>query len=336
MSTPLVDHARLLIGPHATQVRGPANVARVVRTVEGGHRRDVDRDVDRDVERDVEAADSQGRELRFVELGTLRLGLGIADRPETVSLRRDPTSDFIVQFVLDGEVDAAIDGHHRRLGPGSAIVVPPACRFERRTRCSVGLSVVIDAIALRSRLAERVSMPLDRPIEFRTEIGTALNPLLAMAVAIDQALATGLAVAGGPACIALERGFMDLLLDLQPHSYAEVLVRDERAIKSMRIETVRSLVDRDPSARLRVEDLAAAAECSVRSLQANFAEYGATSPMDFVRRRRLAIARKRLLDPGCRDSIGDLAVEHGYRSASRFASDYRRLFGESPTETRRR
>ncbi|MGA0419699.1 MAG: hypothetical protein ACO3P9_06690 [Phycisphaerales bacterium] len=31
-----------------------------------------------------------------------------------------------------------------------------------------------------------------------------------------------------------------------------------------------------------------------------------------------------------------MAVAHGYRSASRFAADYRRLFGELPSGTRRR
>ena len=185
-------------------------------------------------------------------------------------------------------------------------------------------------------MAERVSAALDRPIEFRTRVVAARNPLLAMAVAIDQALASGLAVVDGPACTAMQRAFIDLLLDLQPHSYADDLVRDDRAVKSMRIETVRALVDRDPSAHLTVEDLASAAECSVRSLQANFAEYGATSPMDFVRRRRLALARTRLLDPTCEDPIGEIAVAHGYRSASRFAADYRRLFGELPSGTRRR
>jgi AraC-like DNA-binding protein len=326
MSHPLVDHASLLTGSHVTRVRGRTGVDRVVRTIEGGHRRNVE----------TNASESEGRELRFVELGTLRLGLGVVDRPETISLRRETTSDFLVQFVLEGEVHLAIDGRRHRLGPGNAIVVPPGCRFERRTQRSVGLSVVVDSIALRTRLAERVSAALDRPIEFRTRVVAARNPLLAMAVAIDQALASGLAVVDGPACTAMQRAFIDLLLDLQPHSYADDLVRDDRAVKSMRIETVRALVDRDPSAHLTVEDLASAAECSVRSLQANFAEYGATSPMDFVRRRRLALARTRLLDPTCEDPIGEIAVAHGYRSASRFAADYRRLFGERPSASRGR
>lgn len=326
MPTPLLDHSLLLIGAHATRARGRTNVDRVVRTVEGGHRRGAD----------AAASEIDGRELRFVDLGLLRLGLGIIDRPEQVSLQREPTSDFIVQLVLEGEALATIDGRRHRLGPGDAIVVPPACRFERRTRGSVTLSVMVDSIALRSRLAERISAPLDRPIDFQTKVAAARNPLLAMTVAIDQALASGLAVVGGPASGALQRAFIDLLLDLQPHSYADRLMRDDRAVKSMRIETVRALVDRDPSADLAVEDLAAAAECSVRSLQANFAEYGATSPMDFVRRRRLALARARLLDLGCDDPIGAIAVAHGYRSASRFAADYRKLFGELPSVTRRR
>ena len=326
MSHPRIDHASLLTGSHVTRVRGRTGVDRVVRTIEGGHRRDVE----------TNASESEGRELRFVDLGTLRLGLGVVDRSETISLRREPTSDFLVQFVLEGEVHASIDGRRRRLGPGDAILIPPGCRFERRSNRSVSLSVVVDSIALRSRLAERVSAALDRPIDFQTKVATARNPLLAMAVAIDQALASGLAVVDGPACNAMQRAFIDLLLDLQPHSYADDLVRDDRAVKSMRIETVRALVDRDPSAHLTVEDLASAAECSIRSLQANFAEYGATSPMDFVRRRRLALARARLLDPTCEDPIGAIAVAHGYRSASRFAADYQRLFGERPSASRGR
>lgn len=322
MTASLPSLRGLLTGSHATRVKGDAALSSVIRTVEGGHGRS------------PRGTDSDG-ELRFVRLASIEMAVRSHRGHARVAIQqRSPTSGYIVQFNLAGKAIAVIDGRRTPIPVGRAILIPPGCRFERETEDNFGIAVIFNGAAVRARLAERISRTLDAPIVFQTRVDSAHDALLAMVVAIDRALETRLVRPGDAALDALQQAFVDLLLDLQPHSYSSRLADGSRARKSMRIEIVRELVDRDPSAPLTLEDLAAAADCGIRSLQTTFAEYVATSPIDFVRRRRLELARHRLLDPSVKATISEIASRHGFQSHSRFAAEYRRIYGETPSETR--
>lgn len=88
---------------------------------------------------------------------------------------------------------------------------------------------------------------------------------------------------------------------------------------------------------IRIGDICRATGVSERTLQYAFqAEYGLT-PIQFVCVKRLTYARRELLR--ARPSIGAvarIARDSGYGHGGQFASDYRGLFGERPSETLRR
>jgi AraC-like DNA-binding protein len=66
-------------------------------------------------------------------------------------------------------------------------------------------------------------------------------------------------------------------------------------------------------------------------------QHAGTTPRDLIREERLRLARDRLRDPRHRHlPIIDIGHETGYSSASAFSTAYRRRFGESPRDTRRR
>lgn len=325
MSRAPVELDSLLTGCHATRVSGDAALAETVRTMEGAHTRTFKKP-------------EPTIEFRHVALGVIRIGLRSHRATQRVAADRSPTGDYLVQFVFGATVSVIIDREHLRIGPGDAVLIPPGCRFQREEDHDQGatISVSFDGLAVRSRLAARLRRALDRPLAFEARVGSSRDALLAMVISIDRALESGLASPHDPAIEAMERAFIDLLLDLQPHSYSGDLSATEDERRSRRIELVRDLVDRDPSARHAVEDLAAAAGCTVRSLQTSFAECSSTNPMDFVRGRRLQLARARLLDVDCHQPIWSVAKDHGFANASRFAVEYRRAYGETPSETRQR
>lgn len=61
------------------------------------------------------------------------------------------------------------------------------------------------------------------------------------------------------------------------------------------------------------------------------------SPMAYVRIRRLDAVSRALLALGPEEtSVTEIATDHGFFHLSRFAADYRRRFGEFPSETLRR
>jgi AraC-like DNA-binding protein len=59
------------------------------------------------------------------------------------------------------------------------------------------------------------------------------------------------------------------------------------------------------------------------------------SPRDYLQALRLNAIRHALICGRSDQSISHLALAHGVTHLSRFAANYRRMFGESPTETRK-
>lgn len=76
---------------------------------------------------------------------------------------------------------------------------------------------------------------------------------------------------------------------------------------------------------------------SKRSLEHAFSTSLAIGPLTYVRLVRLHLARSSLLSSASEElSIGDIAANHGFWNWSRFTHQYRKQFGELPSETRTR
>ncbi len=73
-----------------------------------------------------------------------------------------------------------------------------------------------------------------------------------------------------------------------------------------------------------------------RTLRFVFAEQYGAGPTHVLRCRRLCQARRALLDVSADASVSEIAKRFGFRHLGQFASDYRVLLGELPSETLRR
>jgi AraC family ethanolamine operon transcriptional activator len=84
---------------------------------------------------------------------------------------------------------------------------------------------------------------------------------------------------------------------------------------------------------LRIGDLPDIAGVSERTLRNAFHHVHGLSPKQFDLRERLQRARRALCDraPGC--TVTGVASEYGFFEFGRFSSTYRRMFGESPSQT---
>lgn len=85
---------------------------------------------------------------------------------------------------------------------------------------------------------------------------------------------------------------------------------------------------------VRVHDLSQAVGVSERTLRRAFVEYYGVGPSEYMRAIRLSGVHRelRLADPKT-TKVKDIAVKFGFWHASQFATDYRHLFGELPSET---
>lgn len=102
------------------------------------------------------------------------------------------------------------------------------------------------------------------------------------------------------------------------------------------LERIEALLDERPSESLYIADLCAATGLPERTLRYILVEEYGLSPVRVLRNRRLCQLRRSLrAEDGRRENLAGTAERHGFRHMGSLASDYRSLFGELPSETRR-
>ncbi|MFC5610229.1 helix-turn-helix domain-containing protein [Variovorax soli] len=85
-----------------------------------------------------------------------------------------------------------------------------------------------------------------------------------------------------------------------------------------------------------VPQLCAAVGASRRTLQYAFEDALGLSPIHYLRLMRLNRVHIELLRGPADDTVGDVAARWGFWHLPRFAAEYRTLFGELPSQTRKR
>jgi AraC-like DNA-binding protein len=100
-----------------------------------------------------------------------------------------------------------------------------------------------------------------------------------------------------------------------------------------RLQSTRDLIDSDLRYPWSIAELSRHAGLSRRSFHQHFAALYGTSPADYLRTRRLEVAREALI---YRDmSVTEAAYFVGYASPANFATAFRRHFGVPPSACRR-
>jgi transcriptional regulator GlxA family with amidase domain len=83
-------------------------------------------------------------------------------------------------------------------------------------------------------------------------------------------------------------------------------------------------------------DIVAEAGVPGRTLFKHFRDFRGTSPMQYLRNARLEKAREALLGARHGDTVTSVAMSLAFGHLGRFSLEYRRRFGEKPSETIRR
>ena len=133
----------------------------------------------------------------------------------------------------------------------------------------------------------------------------------------------------------LEEHLMQTLLGSVPHNFhAQPAISPSLAARQFQRAT--AYIASHASDALTLDDVADAAHCSIRTLARAFAAAGEVAPMQYVHRVRLAAIRAQLLDDASAgQTIADIAGAGGFSHLGEFNRQYRHLFGETPSATRR-
>jgi AraC-like DNA-binding protein len=135
------------------------------------------------------------------------------------------------------------------------------------------------------------------------------------------------------------RSFADLfvytLLRSLRHSHTALLERPAGPVLPRIQRRAEAYIEASLEDPIALHEVAAAAGCSVRSLQAGFQRYRNTTPLAFIRAARLRAARSVLAAGLPGTTVTDVALRYGFTNQGRFASQFRRAFGVLPAEVLR-
>jgi AraC family ethanolamine operon transcriptional activator len=102
------------------------------------------------------------------------------------------------------------------------------------------------------------------------------------------------------------------------------------------VATARDYIEANLTSPLGLETVAQQTGVSLRTLETSFREFLDTTPLRYIKTRRLHAARRRLREATAGElSVTKIANDCGFEHLSYFARDYKALFDESPSETLR-
>ncbi|WP_448626635.1 AraC family transcriptional regulator [Geodermatophilus sp. URMC 64] len=201
------------------------------------------------------------------------------------------------------------------------------------------LMIRIDPQLLESRLALALGDRPRRPVRFDqamdlTSPGGGSWRRLVDTIVAD--LDSGGPISRSPlAATSLERALVDGLLAVHAGSLSERIRAPGTPTRPRSLKKALSLLEDHCHEPLTTADVAEAVGVSVRSLQEAFRTHLDTTPMAHLRAVRMSRIHAELVAGGERTSVTDVALRWGVTHTGRFAQEYRRMYGQSPSQTLR-
>lgn len=197
-------------------------------------------------------------------------------------------------------------------------------------------------VKISRKLVERVLIDLlgrniTTPVQFEFGMDTSEGVGSSWWDAVDyleQEASKSISLFGqGGAARELERMLVTGLLYGQANNYSAQLASKECSIAPAHVRRAERYIEQYLAESISIEDMVKVAEVSKRSLYDGFKRFRGVSPMCYVRNLRLEKTRETLLNGDVNASVTMVATSWGFNHLGRFSVEYKKRFGESPSET---
>ncbi len=118
--------------------------------------------------------------------------------------------------------------------------------------------------------------------------------------------------------------------------YVHLAGSDDRPLLPRHVKHALDYMRCNMGEKITLSGLASACAVPERTLLKQFERFLGQPPLAYLRRLRLNAARSELVNPDTKDTTSDIANRCGISHLGRFATEYRRRFGETPSATRQR
>jgi len=275
-----------------------------------------------------------------VQIG--RVSINSFSYGSNVSIDPGHLKDFyLLQMVVEGSEALKYGDKEFHLYPGLMSVIGPEISVKKSSPAGTKKILVrIDRALIERVCMQHLGHDLRKPLQFEVELtqdtdrGVNLGGLITFLH--DQTSSKESAFRSPLMLANLEHLITTSLLLAQQSNYSEELNSPAPPVSPGFVKRVEGYIEANADRPITIEDLAAYAGVSTRSLFAGFKKYRNTTPMAWLRFVRMQRAHRDLLSvDGKHNTVTEVALNWGFAHLGRFTAEYKKMFGEPPSETLR-
>ena len=288
---------------------------------------------------DLSRREASQLDVRMNGLYFPNLYIGYIQYGASAELRVDPArDDYWLQLPIQEPIEFTIAHACVACGSDRAAVSSPARGLKIKTqgngaRFHISLTATALMRHLTSLLGKRPTEPLGfaPAMDLTTGYGRSLAQCVRLAVTDFERAGS---MPWNAITISLfEQFIMCRLLLSHPNSYTGLLRGRERSLTPRDLRRAIDYMHANLAAPITVADIAEASGIAGRTLFQYFRDFRGTSPMRYLRDARFEMVREALKRGQAEGSVAEVAMRWGFSHLGRFAVEYRRRFGESPSNT---
>ncbi|QSQ24694.1 helix-turn-helix transcriptional regulator [Pyxidicoccus parkwayensis] len=272
-------------------------------------------------------------ELNVIACGEIRIVHGIWPTGGRCTIPR-----VLGRYIIAGASHGKAHGHHANepyeLEPErrGAVFSPERPVMLECPPGYQGRSMAIERATLESHFTALTSRELREPLVFDVALdltsAAGAGPILKLfAEVLEQPSVSSFLVAS------LRDALLTALLTGTRHSASSLLEAPPHRVAPASVRRAEEFIEAHAGEPISLADIVAAAGVPERSLRAAFIAARGMSPGAFLRRRRFELARQALLSGAPGTTVAGVVASLGFVSGGRFSVEYKKLFGESPSES---
>jgi AraC-like DNA-binding protein len=268
-------------------------------------------------------------------------GLTYLELDAPASLRAMLEGSYLLSVLLEGRAEIRMGKSDLQLSAGEGAVFEPGRAFELDT---AGRACIL-MFRVDKAMFERQTMLLTEKIlsdgiqfESHVRLDSGKGPSLLRALRFvaselqdDSGVAHTRTVQDN-----LEQMLIRALLETQPSEISPLLGMRDSPVVPRCVLRVERYIAEHLAGEISVDEMIAASGVSGRTMFSAFKKFRGHSPMAHVRHLRMQQVRRDLIEapPGTR--VTDILTKRGITQFGRFAVIYKKMFGESPSQTIKR
>jgi len=275
-------------------------------------------------------------QLSEVSLNYLEYGADVSVEPGYLD------DFFLFQLPLAGGAQISIDDQVFDSSDNVASVINPSEYTKMRWdgNCKK-LMVQINRNALEQSLSRILGCPISKPIKFNHQIKHSENyhakNWWRQVGNLVQDIDHGFDPWRSQVLLDdLERNLLTNMLFSFNHNYKQTLLTQESSIRPKQLKHIEAYIQENLENIISIDDLVEVSGVSARSIYFWFKNFRGTTPMKYILQSRLVKVHQALSEPRQSQNVTQIANHWHFSQLGRFSVAYKKVYGESPSDTLRK